>query len=287
MKISSGQFKALIELAIEASNNTLIYHRSPSLKIELKDDQSPLTIADQTTNTIICTGLKTLFPEIPIISEEESNETFSVRKDYNLVWLVDPLDGTKEFIKGGDDYTVNIGLVYNGRPIFGLVSQPVKRVLFFGWTDPMVVDEHQTGSYKIDYGHDVQRTDRLICQKPVGILRIVCSKSHLNKETENFLACCPDHESVNIGSSLKIIMVADNGKADLYPRLGSTWEWDTAAAHAVLSGAGGLLMRLNIDCDRYTLDQFSYNKKDLLNPYFICGHPELLCSSLLNKILNK
>jgi 3'(2'), 5'-bisphosphate nucleotidase len=289
MIVSAKQLDQLFTLMIDASENTLRYHGRSTLEVVLKDDQSPLTEADRTTNEIICSRLRDLFPEVPIISEENRNADYATRRHYEWVWLIDPLDGTKEFVKAGDDYTVNVGLVHCGQPVMGLVTQPVERQLYFGWSGSsgLAVESsfgHQACRFRyrptdVDSLLRAASVEPLRCIPPqVGKpLKIVASKSHLNRATEAFLERHRPHELVNIGSSLKIIQVADSGRADLYPRLGPTSEWDTAAAHAVLVGSGGQLKRLTVrDDGGYAVSDFVYNKEDLLNPLFVAGHPELL-----------
>lgn len=288
MHISLVQFYQLLDLTIQASRNVILYHphRVKNLEVMIKSDKSPVTLADLTTNQLICDGLAKMFPDILVISEENDQLDHSIRKNQTWIWLVDPLDGTKEFVNGGQDYTVNIGLIYNGQPVFGLVSQPETNLLYVGWINQtnfqVEFRSNKTSkqAYQLDYSDYLDRISivqfkQLVCCSVDSKtkLKVVISKSHVNQQTEIFLSQFPEIELVNIGSSLKIIKVAD-GSADLYPRLGLTSEWDTAASHAILLGSGGKLFQLNNS--NYQLSEFSYNKDSLLNPYFICGHPNLL-----------
>lgn len=267
----------LIELVIDASENTLNYWRN-TFDVKYKQDKSPITEADLTTNKIICDKLKELYPSIPIISEENESIPYEIRTKYSLAWLIDPIDGTKEFISGGSDFTVNIGLISNNVPILGLVSQPAKKMLYFGWLNNSVVQimtDLQIGAYKLSYINvSINRPIAIHCsEQPLSV--IVASKSHMNKETEDFLAKYPNVQTISVGSSIKILRVAE-GLAQLYPRLGPTSEWDIGAAHAILIASGGKLMALKRDEDKYKIEQFIYNKPSLLNGWFICGHENIL-----------
>jgi len=276
MELSDAQFKGLIGMMIDASENVLLYWKDPDMEVRQKQDASPLTLADTTTNLMICQFLQSI-SDIPVISEEgESRPEYAFRQKHAWVWLVDPLDGTKEFVKGGDDFTVNVGLVHDGGPVFGMVSRPVTRELYLGWVadDKLVMGiELKCGAYRLKWDPGMDSGTMLQKLEPIHVrghhpIRIVASKSHMNAETERFLKMFPDKSLVNMGSSLKIIAVAE-GKADLYPRLGPTSEWDTCAAHAILSAAGGKLMSLELVEGGYELKPCLYNKETLLNPWFL------------------
>lgn len=279
----------LVELIINASENTLDYWKN-ALNVTYKDDKSPLTEADLTTNAIICSKLLELYPTIPIISEENSLIDYEIRSFYRLAWSIDPIDGTKEFINGGDDYTVNIGLICDGIPILGLVTQPVNRILYYGWIQSKVVlvnSDQTQGAYRMNYGNLLKIPLTMKCQMPIEgqQLIIVASKSHMNEATQTFLRMFPNATTINIGSSLKIINVADNGQAHLYPRLGLTSEWDIAAAHAILKASGGELMALTIIDNKYEMKPMQYNKKSMLNSWFICGHINFLSQVITSQTL--
>ena len=287
--IEGLKLKQLIRLMKDASLNTLKYYKS-CLDIETKVDNTPVTIADRTTNEMICQTLNELFPDIPIISEESSVLDYQIRKNYTWVWLVDPLDGTREFIKGGRDYTVNIGLIYLGEPLLGLVSVPVEEKTYLGIVNSSKLNVDITGLGKLDHYSDngiaweikfnqtITPIYKLLVQNSNNRkLKVVASKSHLSKETSDFIEFyLKGSELINIGSSLKIIWVA-LGIADCYPRLGLTSEWDTAAAHAILKSVGGEIYNLvNMNC----LKEFEYNKENILNGWFIAGNNDLLFNYL-------
>lgn len=227
------------------------YLKGDTTFISSKADASPLTAADLASHKVIVSGLKKLTPEIPVVSEEDTI-SHSLRKPSGAFWLIDPLDGTKEFVNKNGDFTVNIALIVDGEPIWGLVYAPVLDLLYWGgrsygaWLDVHGVLQQLTVSSMPNSG---------------DVWRVVASKSHMNQETENFIQALGATTLVQAGSSLKLCRVAE-GSADIYPRLGPTCEWDTAAAQAVVEGAGGQV---------YDLSGMSlrYGKPDVLNPYFV------------------
>jgi 3'(2'), 5'-bisphosphate nucleotidase len=243
----------IIQIAREAGKAILeIYHTD--FTFENKSDHSPLTEADKAAHKIIEEGLRRLYPEIPILSEEGKDIPYEERSKWEQFWLVDPLDGTKEFIKKNGEFTVNIALIENEQPILGVVYLPV--------TDEVFYSTKEKGAFK-------RSKDQLIELKVSEIskgesLTIVESRSHPSEELvmlKEKLQEDYDLSSVQRGSSLKICAVAE-GLADLYPRLGPTMEWDTAAGHAVVEAAGGIIM----DLKGNTLQ---YNKESLKNDSFI------------------
>ena len=246
-----------IELITKCNKIILEIYYSDFIKEYEKEDKSPLTLADTKTNEIICSYLedlnKKLNMDILIISEEIKNKLYDERKNYEWCWLIDPLDGTKEFIKKNGQFTVNIGLVYHGVPVFGIVSIPVDGYIYYGICG--------LGSYKIS-NNNKQKLE--INKKNHNPIKIVVSNSHLNQETKEYLEQYTDFEQINIGSSIKLLWIAEN-KADIYPRLAPTSEWDTCASHAVVKYAGGIVMQYNIS------QELKYNKENLLNPFFIVG----------------
>jgi 3'(2'), 5'-bisphosphate nucleotidase len=219
-----------------------------------KADHSPLTEADLAANAVIVRQLAELDPSIPILTEESAAVEFEVRRDWSRFWLVDPLDGTKEFIKRNGDFTVNIALIERGVPVLGVVFAPVFELLYCGVAQGGAF--RQVGAESPEPIH--------VTDYQGGPLRIVASLSHSGPETEVVVARLREHspeiDLVSRGSSLKLCMVAE-GAADVYPRLGPTMEWDTAAADAIVRAAGGQVT---------TFDgtPLSYNKPNLLNPYF-------------------
>ena len=236
-----------------------------NMAIENKDDNSPLTIADKKANDFICQELRGLYPEIPIISEENKNADWEVRKKYTWAWLVDPLDGTKEFIKRNGEFTVNIGLVYGERPVAGFVGIPAKGLLYWGSVEGGAWKKEidcSNGGGRIT---DLREEWKLL--KKEGVTRIVASRSHMDVNTDeyikkNYLEKGRKVDLINVGSSMKIIWIAEK-KADIYPRLAPTMEWDTCAAHAILNACGGVLELVDKG------GELTYNKCNLLNPYFI------------------
>lgn len=243
----------LQNISIQAGEAIMAIYNSKEQGIELKSDLSPLTLADQNANEIIVKELTKLFPEIPIISEENKTVEYEVRKKYNQYWLVDPLDGTKEFIKRNGEFTVNIALISDGRPVMGFVYVPVTKEMYYAIKDQ--------GAYKKVEGvtHKLQAMTFSI-KDPY--LKIVASRSHLNDETKKILSELNHPEIVSKGSSLKFLIIAE-GKAHFYPRLAPTMEWDTGAAQIILEESGGAVVQFT---SRASL---SYNKENLLNPYFL------------------
>jgi 3'(2'), 5'-bisphosphate nucleotidase len=217
-----------------------------------KADDSPLTQADLASHHIIVNGLAELTPGLPCLSEEDSTIDFATRAGWHEYWLIDPLDGTKEFIKRNGEFTVNIALIRNHEPVLGVVHIPVSGESFMG-TEGL-------GARKIDE-KGVASEIRVRKAGP-GPLVVVGSRSHANPELENYLAALGDYELISMGSSLKFCVLAE-GKADFYPRIGPTSEWDTAAAHAVVLAAGGKVVTLDGQALRYNL------KDSLLNPEFL------------------
>ena len=245
----------IIKIAKDAGFAILKVYKNPNIAVNVKDDDSPLTIADKTSNEIITNALKKLTPEIPILSEEGKKIDYSERKKWKLFWLIDPLDGTKEFINKNGEFTVNIALISNGEPILGIVYAPVLDILWHG--------NIKEGSFKTDSDNS---SIKLNVKKPDGTIKVVASRSHSNNpKLDNFLIKYPDYKLVKMGSSIKICLVAD-GSADIYPRLGPTMEWDTAAAHAVVKFAGGNIYDLD------NMNELTYNKSNLLNPEFLVNH---------------
>ena len=217
-----------------------------------KSDLSPLTLADKRSHEIILEKLKET--GINVLSEESDEISYDQRKDWGSYWLVDPLDGTKEFIKKNGEFTVNIALIENNIPSLGVVYCPVTDILF--WND----EERKV--YKKENNKVVEIRKRVSVNDNDKNLRVVVSRSHINDETNNYIKKLNEPKLISCGSSLKFLYIADN-KADIYPRFGSTMEWDTAAAHSILSALG--IQVINLDTGR----ELSYNKENLLNPYFI------------------
>lgn len=226
-----------------------IYERD--FDVELKDDRSPLTEADRAAHQIIVASLSGLALELPVLSEESASEDLEQRRAWDRFWLVDPLDGTKEFIKRNGEFTVNIALIENHAPVLGVVVAPALGATYTGIVG--------TGAWKLAGGASVPIQVQQPASEP---LRVVGSRSHASPELAAFLEKIGRHEIKPMGSSLKICLIAE-GQADLYPRLGPTSEWDTAAAQAVLISAGGSMMDL-------TGAPLTYNAREsILNPHFL------------------
>ncbi len=246
------ELRDIIRIAQEAGERILEIYHSDDFNVEYKQDESPLTKADLAAHRHIQAALQSLTPEIPILSEESKGIAFETRQHWERFWLVDPLDGTKEFIKRNDEFTVNIALIDNGAPILGVVHVPAQQLTF-------AADD--TGAYK-SLGGEVGSIR--VSSELTGRLKVVASRSHAGPETTSFLDnLARDYslEVVSKGSALKLCLVAE-GSADLYPRLGPTMEWDTAAAQCVVEQAGGQVTKL----DGFPL---RYNKRSLLNPQFM------------------
>lgn len=239
----------------EASKAILeVYADEEKFRTEIKGDHSPLTEADKASNTIICNALADLYPDIPVISEETRQAGYDIRQTYKTCFLVDPLDGTKEFIKRNGEFTINIGYVEGQRPMGGFLYVPC--------TDMAYAAIYGEGAWKID--RDDHRTE-IQCStfslRDKG-LRILASRSHRDPMTESIIAKLDAPEIHAVGSALKFIRIAE-GLADFYPRLAPTMEWDTSAAQCILEEAGGAVVKYD------GLLPLIYNKPDLLNPHFL------------------
>lgn len=243
------KFKQNIEkIAYDAGAAIMDIYQSDDFDVQKKGDDSPLTKADLAAHRVICDGLRALETQYPVISEEASDISWEQRKHWCRYWLVDPLDGTKEFIKRNGEFTVNIALIEKGVPIMGVVYAPV--------LDAMYTGERDRGAFL--NGEAIS-----VATREPAALRVVGSRSHPSEETVEWLrALGKPYELLPMGSSLKICLVASD-QADIYPRFGPTCEWDTAAAHAVLTAAGGEISTVSGDPLRYN------QKEDYLNPYFI------------------
>jgi 3'(2'), 5'-bisphosphate nucleotidase len=222
-----------------------------------KEDRSPLTEADLASHDVIAAGLAELTPVFPVLSEESKTVPYEERKHWQTFWLIDPLDGTKEFLKRNGEFTVNIALIHHGEPVLGVVVAPALGVTY---------GAAQGSGAWFDDGERMQIKAK---EYKGGTLRVVASRSHAGPDTDALIQQLRDEigdvELVSIGSSLKLCLVAA-GKAHMYPRLGLTSEWDVAAAHAVVNGAGASLT----DVDG---NPFRYNKENILNPFFIVTAP--------------
>jgi 3'(2'), 5'-bisphosphate nucleotidase len=240
----------IVDLAVDAGKAILEVYAT-DFDVQVKGDESPLTQADLASHHCIVRGLGVLTPDIPVISEEEGLPSFAERGQWQRYWLIDPLDGTKEFVNRNGEFTVNIALIDSNRPIFGVVHVPVQDKTYVG------CEGH--GSELREGGSTTSISVAAVSGDPV---RIVGSRSHRGSSLDAFLAKVGESDMLPMGSSLKFCVVAE-GRADIYPRLGLTSEWDTAAAQAVVEQAGGKVLELDGK-------PLSYNaKEDILNPWFV------------------
>lgn len=251
MKYKNIDFDAVCTIARDAGAAIMEIYAG-EFNVELKGDASPLTCADRASHRVIVDGLTAATPGIPILSEEGGDIPFAERAGWSRFWLVDPLDGTKEFIKRNGEFTVNIALVEDGRVAAGVIYVPAQDTLYFGCLE--------AGCWKGTANAELAPIKVREADHNAG-LTVVMSRSHPSPELEKYLQEVNVAEALPVGSSLKLCVVAE-GKADLYPRLGPTMEWDTAAGHAIVEAAGGTVL---------TEDgaPLQYNKANLLNPHFI------------------
>jgi 3'(2'), 5'-bisphosphate nucleotidase len=285
-----------VQAAVEAGGAILEIY-ALDFDVEYKADDSPLTAADKAAHEIIVEALEST--PYPVLSEESTAVAYEERRAWSTYWLVDPLDGTKEFIKKNGEFTVNIALVEDGVPVLGVVYVPVEHTLYLGvgpgtWDVPPGAWKALECAEKSVDEILASLTACRISGTPSGALRVVASKSHCNDQTRDFIAELEkkygEAERVSSGSSLKLCLVAE-GAADIYPRIAPTMEWDTAAAHAVVKAAGGEVFEYdeNLPVAAYTMDRAGhgphgmasanamlktphsvhYNKENLLNPYFV------------------
>jgi len=256
-----NNLKLAIEAALEAGKRIIEIYNSNDFEVKLKSDQSPLTLADSESHNIISQYLSKT--KIPILSEEGKNIPYSKRKKWNKLWIVDPIDGTKEFIKKNGEFTVNIALIENQVPIIGVIYAPILKDLYFSHSD--------IGTFKVNiknYDVDdlIENAIKLPLERKDSTYTIVASRSHMSKETEDFISLAKKkHMKINLiskGSSLKLCMVAE-GTANCYPRFAPTMEWDTAAGQAICEHAGFKVVDLK------SKKKMLYNRKELLNNWFL------------------
>jgi 3'(2'), 5'-bisphosphate nucleotidase len=248
-------------LALEAGEKIMEIYNSDDFDVRVKSDDSPVTAADEAADALISAGLRAAFPDVLLVTEEQA-ASHAERADTFLI--VDPLDGTKEFINRRGDFTVNIALVENGVPTRGIVYAPAKARMFFTKADGRSVEE--AGPFGSVVGNC---TPIQVADSDNQALMVVASKSHRDQATDDYIGKYAVKDMKSAGSSLKFCLVA-TGEADLYPRLGRTMEWDTAAGHAVLSGAGGCVVRFD------NLTPLLYGKDSYANPFFIATAPAVV-----------
>ncbi len=246
------------ELAEEAGAAIMEIYRKADFETQYKDDQSPLTEADLEAHRLLVDGLAELTPGVPVLSEESRGISYAERRQWEAFWLVDPLDGTKEFIKRNGEFTVNVALISGHRPVMGVVHAPARETTYWA------LDSE--GAFK----RTVEGVERIRVAHQAGLpITVVVSRSHLRERDEEFIAKLrKTYGEVTLsptGSALKLCLVAE-GTADVYPRFGPTMEWDIGAAHCVVEQAGGVV-------ETTDGDELSYNKEDLVNPFFIARTP--------------
>jgi 3'(2'), 5'-bisphosphate nucleotidase len=268
--VENIQLIDLLKISLDAGKEILqVYERD--FNVESKEDQSPLTLADKKSHETITKGLSSLYPDIPVLSEEGKSISYDTRKEWNYLWLVDPLDGTKEFIKKNAEFTVNIALIEEGNPVVGIIYAPVLDTVYFA--------KKGVGSYKLekastagvqDDSELVSASVRLPLETTKEKVSVVASRSHLSPETEEYINQIKEKygevDITSAGSSLKLCLVAE-GKADVYPRFAPTMEWDTAAGQAIVEQAIGRVVKEDGE-------PLTYNKESLLNPWFIAMKKE-------------
>lgn len=247
--------RVMRDLALAGGDKIMEIYNSDDFEVKTKSDSSPVTEADEAADEVISAGLRAEFPEIMLVTEEQAH---SHSQQADIFLIVDPLDGTKEFINRRGDFTVNIALVENGVPTRGVVYAPAKDRMFFTLADGSSVEE--AGPFQ--QGH-IGDTRKISVSTPDNDgLIVVASKSHRDQATDDYIAKYNVKDMTSAGSSLKFCLIA-TGEADLYPRVGRTMEWDTAAGHAVLNGAGGHVVRFD------DLMPLRYGKDGYANPFFI------------------
>jgi 3'(2'), 5'-bisphosphate nucleotidase len=247
----------LLNIAIRAAERACteileVYH-SGDFQTEAKGDQSPLTVADKRAHAVIASILQT--SQLPILSEEGKSIPYQQRKDWDYFWMVDPLDGTKEFLKRNGEFTVNIALIHQQQPVLGVVAVPVTGDLFYA--------SQGAGAFVKRDGKIIPLAKREKIDLTKTGIRVVASRSHMSDETNAFIQSLHEPQLVSQGSSLKFMLLAE-GKADVYPRFAPTMEWDTAAAHAIVNEVGIEVLQKEGE------GPLVYNKTELLNPFFIC-----------------
>ena len=244
---------------VERASTAIMQIYDGAFAVQRKDDNSPLTLADLESQRVIIEGLNRITPEIPILSEESATAAWAERRGWRELWVVDPLDGTREFIKRNGEFTINIALVVEHEPVLGVVSAPAQKITYWG--------VRGDGAFKRAHGSETHAVHTVPPQQPV---RVLGSRSHASPEIEAYLARLGPHVVSGMGSSLKFCLLAE-GKAELYVRFGATSEWDTAAGQAVLEAAGGHVTRMDGHRLRYNC------RESLINGDFVAfSDPKVL-----------
>lgn len=250
-------FDMLLPITRCAGNAIMDIYKNKDLHTEHKQDTSPVTAADIAANKVLMKAIPPLIRNCPVVSEED-NESIVSNANKNRFWLIDPLDGTKEFINRNNEFTVNVALVEDGCVVLGVVYAPALNEMYWGGA--------KFGAYRQTKNN---KLELIKVTEPHNRYRVIASKSHFNTETSTFISKLGDCDLMQAGSSLKFCRIAE-GSADIYPRFTPTHEWDTAAAHAVIEGAGGAVLDINGA-------PLLYGKQNFLNPYFIaCSNSNML-----------
>ena len=258
--IDLALMEAVVELSIRAGEKILEVYQQDNFEVETKEDDSPLTAADLASNRVLVEGLQRLTPTIPVLSEEAEVPDFSERSSWSRYWIIDPLDGTKEFVKRSGEFTVNVALIENHVPILGVVYVPVTQLTYCGLLGAGAWRRDDKGECVIttrsmgDRGAHVERPVEVVASRSHGAAAVDQWLSALERRVDHIALC-------NMGSSLKLCLVAE-GAADVYPRLAPTCEWDTAAAQAVVEAAGGKVVKGDMSMLRYN------TRAEVLNPHF-------------------
>jgi 3'(2'), 5'-bisphosphate nucleotidase len=263
-KITKKFINQIINVSLDAGKEIMKIYET-DFEYQIKDDDSPITTADQASHKLILTKLKKLTPHIPILSEEDANIPLNIRSKWHEYWLVDPLDGTKEFIKRNGEFTVNIALVRDNKPVIGIIYVPAINETFWGALN--------YGSFHIKGDNKEKKINVNKVNK--RLIKIVTSSSHPSKMLNHFLKKIDNYQIITKGSSLKLCLVA-SGKAHIYPRFGPTSEWDIAAGEAIVNFAGGNIVNLDGKPLTYNL------KESFLNPEFLCTSSDNLKEKLLS-----
>ncbi|MRG85064.1 3'(2'),5'-bisphosphate nucleotidase CysQ [Salinibacillus xinjiangensis] len=260
-------FAYLSNIALKAGSEIMKVYESDEFNVEIKDDDSPLTIADKRSHNVIVEGLESNYAQIPVLSEEGADISYEDRKDWESFWLVDPLDGTKEFIKKNGEFTVNIALIEGQYPTIGIIYAPALDTLYFGKVGLGGFKLERFSTLEIKSEQDLlNRSEKLSLNSNDDYVKVVASRSHMSEETQAFINDLESKHSqievVSAGSSLKFCLVAE-GNAAYYPRFAPTMEWDTGAGQAIVEAVGGKVLKHENN------ERFSYNKENLLNGWFL------------------
>jgi 3'(2'), 5'-bisphosphate nucleotidase len=263
LEVVNRKKEDIFSIIREAGDEILKVYQGNDFQVEIKSDETPLTLADKRSNKVIVNGLKELFPGVPFLSEESKKTPYQERKGWEYFWLIDPLDGTKEFIKRNGEFSINLALINNGCPIFGILYLPVLGLFYFA--------NKGQGAYKIEMDGRIiklplKKRDKHVEGETSKTIRVILSKSHFTWETNDYVEKIKKHyhqiEMISVGSAMKLAYLAE-GQADIYPRLAPTMEWDIAAGQIIVEETGSKVV------DFYKKKPLFYNKEDLRNPWFV------------------